>query len=79
MYPSVEQSPWHNAEVFHEGQLVYDLIYNPSETRLMADARARGANVMGGLQMLIEQAALSYQMWTGRPMDRDATKEILNR
>lgn len=79
MYPHVEESPWHDPHVFHEGQLVYDLIYNPSETRLMAQADARGAEVMGGLQMLIEQAALSYCLWTGRQMDRSATREALNR
>ena len=79
MYPNVDESPWRDSSVFHAGQLVYDLVYNPKETKLMSDARRSGAEVMGGLQMLLEQAALSYRLWTGQEMDRDAAKEVLNR
>jgi shikimate dehydrogenase len=46
--------------------LVYDLIYLPSETPLLAAAKARGARVVGGLPMLIYQGAASFQLWTGR-------------
>ena len=52
-------------DVIHPGLLIYDLIYRPAETLLMATARARGAQVLGGLPMLIYQGAESFRIWTG--------------
>ena len=59
------------AHVIHPQMLVYDLIYRPAETPLMAAARERGARVLGGLPMLVYQGAASFEMWTGRqaPVD----------
>ena len=46
--------------------LVFDLVYNPPETPLMAAARERGCRVVSGLGMLVYQAAESFRLWTGR-------------
>ncbi|MBX3288194.1 MAG: shikimate dehydrogenase [Acidobacteria bacterium] len=46
-------------------KLVYDLIYNPTETLLIREARKAGVPVIGGLEMLIEQAEQQYRIWTG--------------
>jgi shikimate dehydrogenase len=58
-------------DILHSGMLVYDLVYLPPETPLMAAARSRGSRVLGGLPMLIYQGAASFRIWTGReaPVD----------
>lgn len=48
-------------------QFVYDTIYHPSPTPLLAAAAARGVPCADGLSMLVHQAALAFVQWTGRP------------
>ncbi|HYL50844.1 MAG TPA: shikimate dehydrogenase, partial [Acidimicrobiia bacterium] len=52
-------------EALHQGQVVADLVYHPLETALLAGARERGADVVDGLGMLVHQAALQVERWTG--------------
>jgi shikimate dehydrogenase len=47
--------------------LVVDLLYRPRQTPLQASARAAGATALGGLGMLLHQAGLAFEMWTGQP------------
>jgi shikimate dehydrogenase len=61
---SNEESPV-PADLIRSSMLVYDLIYDPTETALMAAARKCGARVLGGLPMLVYQGAASFEMWTG--------------
>jgi shikimate 5-dehydrogenase len=74
------QSPL-SAGLVPKGALVYDLVYNPAETRLLRDARAAGARTLGGLAMLVYQGAAAFEMWTGHPAPIDimmqAAKEAL--
>ena len=49
-----------------DARIVYDLVYNPAETALLAAARARGALTIGGLDMLVGQARRQFEYWTGR-------------
>jgi shikimate dehydrogenase len=51
--------------------LVVDLLYRPSLTPLLAEARAAGAAAFGGLGLLLHQAALSFELWTGQPPPLD--------
>jgi shikimate dehydrogenase len=48
------------------GQLVVDLVYDPPVTPFLAAARKRGARTLGGLGMLVHQAARAIELWTGR-------------
>ncbi|OJX40565.1 MAG: shikimate dehydrogenase [Chloroflexi bacterium 44-23] len=51
--------------------VLYDLIYNPQETLLMQRFRKEGKLAYNGLGMLIEQAARSFELWTGLPVSRE--------
>ncbi|NTU67502.1 MAG: shikimate dehydrogenase [Chlorobiaceae bacterium] len=66
-------------ELFHPGQVVYDMVYNPLETTLLADARAAGAATVPGIEMLIAQAARAFFIWTGREMPVEAVRSVLMR
>lgn len=52
--------------------LVYDLVYNPVETRLLSLAHARGLATQDGLDMLIHQGAKAFQLWTGVALSAEA-------
>ena len=60
------------------GHVVFDLVYGVGETGLLRRARARGATVIGGRELLVRQAAAAFELWTGRsaPLDvmRDAVR-----
>ena len=66
MTPNVNASPWPEGLAFPPGATVYDLVYNPPETLLVRQARQAGLRATTGLGMLIEQAARSFECWTGR-------------
>jgi shikimate dehydrogenase len=51
--------------------IVYDLIYNPLESPLLAAARARGLATHNGLDMLVRQAAHAFFRWTGQQPPQD--------
>lgn len=54
------------AEAFRPGQLVFDCIYNPAVTPLLATAKKAGAKTANGLGMLLHQGARGFHLWTGR-------------
>ena len=79
MYPTVDDTPWPHAEF--DGDVVYDLIYNPLKTRFLREASAAGCLTIGGLEMLVAQAQEQADWWTGiRPpaqLLRDAAVRAL--
>jgi len=68
--PQEGQSPL-SLEVIPKNVLVYDVVYNPWPTPLLRLAQKAGANMLGGLPMLVYQGAASFKLWTGReaPVD----------
>ncbi|HEX5808096.1 MAG TPA: shikimate dehydrogenase [Anaerolineales bacterium] len=70
MFPNIDRSPWPQDVPFPPHAAIYDLVYNPGETKLVRDARQQGLQATTGLGMLIEQAALSFNIWTNQNPSR---------
>ena len=77
MTPNIETSPLPKNMIFSKHTFIYDLVYNPRETKLVKDARAQGLSAATGLGMLIEQAALAFEKWTGANVDRTAMRKAV--
>jgi shikimate dehydrogenase len=80
MSPASRKSPV-PARLLKRRLVVFDIVYNPIETRLIKEAKAVGAKVIGGVDMLAWQGALAFEKWTGRPapvdlMRREAVKML---
>jgi len=58
--------------------LIYDMVYSPARTRLIADAEAAGARAENGLGMLLWQGALSFEFWFNREAPVDAMRKGLH-
>jgi len=71
MTPNTDQSPLPENLLLSQNTFIYDLIYNPRETKLVKDARSQGLQATTGLGMLIEQAALAFELWTGHTPPRE--------
>jgi shikimate dehydrogenase len=69
MSPVVEGSPWPADLAFPRGAFVYDLVYNPAETRLLRQAREVGCQGANGLGMLLWQGVQAFELWTGKTPD----------
>ncbi len=78
MAPNADQSPWPEGLPFPPRSAVYDLVYNPRRTKLVKDAWAAGSSAATGLGMLIEQAALSFETWTGFNPPRKALLDSID-
>jgi shikimate dehydrogenase len=63
------------ADELRAGSLVVDMVYRTGGTRLLDIARARGARVVEGLEILVGQGAASFERWTGIQAPREAMRE----
>ncbi len=75
---NVGESPWPDRVTFPVGAFVYDLIYNPAQTRLMAQAQASGRRSANGLGMLVRQAAEAFEVITGHSPDPDVMRRAID-
>ncbi len=69
------------ADQLRGARLAYDLVYNPGQTRFLSEAHEAGCETLGGLSMLVAQAAEQFKLWTGteapEPVMRDAAVRAL--
>lgn len=64
MYPKIDAIPV-SEELLKNCSTVFDIVYNPSETKLMKIAKENGSKVIGGLMMLVLQAVKAHEIWDG--------------
>jgi len=81
MSPSITETPV-AAHLLKPGLTVFDVVYAPLETTLLREAKEAGCTVISGLEMLVRQGALAFELWTGKeaPLDvmRQAALTALN-
>lgn len=65
------------ADLLHSNLLVYDTIYKPSPTALLKEAQKAGCRHANGISMLLHQAALAFETWTGRVAPLDLMRQSL--
>ncbi len=66
MYPAQDDSILNTPDIFVKDQVVFDLVYNPVKTKFLQMAESKGAVPVNGLNMLVQQAAKSFNLWTGK-------------
>lgn len=71
------QIPIADVKLLHSQLAVFDLIYSPSETRLIQEAKKMGIKAYNGLGMLIHQGAIAFELWTHREMPVQNIRERL--
>jgi len=64
MSPNIEQTPV-DSDLLRQDLTVFDIVYNPVKTRLLREAEAAGAKAISGVEMLVWQGALAFELWTG--------------
>lgn len=74
MTPNIDQSPLPENLSLPQHGFIYDLVYNPRETKLVRGAHSQGLQATTGLGMLIEQAALAFEIWTGCNPSRETMR-----
>src|SRR5271154_5923339 len=74
---NTKESPLNENEI--KARYVFDMVYDPPETRLMKMAKAAGAEVIPGIEMFVQQAARQFEIWTGKPAPLDEMLVVVNR
>ena len=76
LWPGADASPI-PADALPGYRLVFDLVYNPPRTRLVRDALAARCRTLCGLDMFVRQAAMQFELWTGRSADLRLMRNIV--
>ena len=76
MWPEVNETPV-PAETLDAGVFVYDCVYNPVETKLLREAKARGCPTLGGVDWFVAQGAAQFERWFGVDAPRDVMRRAM--
>ena len=79
MFPNVDDMPPVDLKLLPEGALVYDIIYNPVETKLLRTAKELGYPTLNGASMLLLQAQEAYRLYTGQLPDMKVMTDTLDK
>ena len=74
MYPNIQNTPV-SKEFLHNNLFVFDVVYNPLNTRLMKEAAELGCKTLGGVDMLVNQGVLAFNWWTGKNPNANLMKK----
>ena len=76
MHPKVDACPIETSGL-REGQIVFDAVYNPRETKLLREAGARGCVTVSGVEMFVGQGAKQFELFTGQPAPTDVMRSVV--
>ena len=74
---NTRESPLNEDEI--QARYVFDMIYDPPETCLIRLAKARGVQVIPGIEMFVHQAARQFEIWTGKPAPADDMLRVVTK
>jgi len=72
---NTRETPLQEKEI--NARYVFDMVYDPAETRLLTLAKERGAQVIPGIEMFVHQAARQFEIWTGKPAPWDEMLKVV--
>jgi 3-dehydroquinate dehydratase/shikimate dehydrogenase len=72
---NTRQTPLQEKEI--NARYIFDMVYDPAETRLLKLARERGAQIIPGIEMFVHQAARQFEIWTGKPAPWDEMLRVV--
>jgi 3-dehydroquinate dehydratase/shikimate dehydrogenase len=72
---NTRETPLQDKEI--NARYVFDMVYDPPETRLLKLARERGAQIIPGIEMFVHQAARQFEIWTGKPAPWDEMLRVV--
>jgi 3-dehydroquinate dehydratase / shikimate dehydrogenase len=74
---NTRESPLAEEEI--KARFVFDMVYDPPESKFMKLAKARGADVIPGIEMFVHQAARQFEIWTGKPAPWDDMLRVVTK
>ncbi len=79
MYPNIDNSPLtvEQNKLFKEKAIAYDLIYTPRPTLFLQQAQKQGAIIIDGSEMLVQQGAIAFEIWTGKTAPVEIMRQSL--
>lgn len=77
MYPHGGEATPISSDLLNPNHVVFDMVYRPLKTRLIRDAEAAGCKTVLGIEMLLQQAALQFEAWTGVPAPVDVMRDAV--